>query len=119
MVTTTVPGVAAKNWPAEKTASSNQGVGFIGGAAATGGGDDGTCQGLRGVVGGDADGVVDQLGLGVEHHWAGVDLGQRQPGRYRPVRRERRVESGLAGVHLGIDGVDHRVGQHDGGSWFR
>ena len=56
---------------------ADQGVGFVVGAGVAGGGDDRTRQGLCGVERGDADGVVDQLGLGVEDLLAGVDLGQR------------------------------------------
>ena len=56
---------------------ADQGVGFVVGAGVAGGGDDRTRQGLGGVERGDADGVVDQFGLGVEDLLAGVDLGER------------------------------------------
>ena len=56
---------------------ADQGVGFVVGAGVAGGGDDRTRQGLCGVERGDADGVVDQFGLGVEDLLAGVDLGER------------------------------------------
>src|SRR6478752_2489191 len=56
---------------------ADQGVGFVVGAGVAGGGDDRPGQGLCGVERGDADGVVDQFGFGVEDFLAGVDLGQR------------------------------------------
>jgi hypothetical protein len=56
---------------------ADEGVGFVVGAGVAGGGEDRTGQRLCGVVGGDADGVVDQFGFGVEDLLAGVDLGQR------------------------------------------
>ena len=56
---------------------ADQGVGFVVGAGVAGGGDDRTRQRLCGVERGDADGVVDQFGFGVQDLLAGVDLGQR------------------------------------------
>ena len=56
---------------------ADQGVGFVVGAGVAGGGDDRARQGLGGVERGDADGVVDQFGFGVEDLLAGVDLGER------------------------------------------
>ena len=39
-------------------------------------------------------------------------------GRGHPTgeRGQGRLEGGLGGVHVGVDGVDHRVGEHGGGS---
>ena len=98
---------------------ADQGVGLVVGAGVAGGGEDRTGKGLRGVERGDADGVVDQFGLGVEHLLAGVDLGERDSGGDRLVRGQRRVECGFGGVDLGVDGVDHRVGQQHRGSRLR
>ena len=70
---------------------ADQGVGFVGGAGVAGAGEDRMRKGLRGVEGGDADGVVDQFGLGVEDLLAGVDRGERQPGRDRLVLGQCRV----------------------------
>src|SRR5271166_1089765 len=95
---------------------ADQGVRFIVAAGVAGVGEDRTRQRLRGVERGDADGVVDQFRFGVEDLLAGVDLGERQPGGERLVGGQCRVEGGLGGVHVGVDGVDHRVGEHGGGS---
>jgi len=56
---------------------ADQGVGFVGGAAVAGVGEDGPREGLRGVVGGDPDGVVDQFGFGVQDLLAGVGIPPR------------------------------------------
>jgi hypothetical protein len=54
--------------------------------------------------------ALDQFVFGVEHLLAGVDLRERDPGGNRLVGGECGVEGGLGGVHVGVDGVDHRVG---------
>ena len=58
---------------------ADQGVGFVVAAGVAGAGDDRARKGLRGVERGDADGVVDQFGLGVEDLLAGwtCDNGSR------------------------------------------
>ena len=47
----------------------DQGVGFVVGAAVAGGGGDGARECSGGVVGGDADGVVEEFGFGVDDGW--------------------------------------------------
>lgn len=73
---------------------ADQRVCFVVGAGVAG--VDADCSGQcgGGVERGDTDGVGDQLGLDVQDLLAGVDLGQRQPGRDLPVR-------GLGGVQVG------------------
>ncbi len=66
-------------------------VGVVGGARITGVGDDRAGQGSGRVVGGDADGVMDQFGVGVQHLLVGVDLGERKPGPFGSTFGSKRV----------------------------
>jgi len=81
---------------------ADQGVGFVACARAPGMNTDGSGQGDGGVERGDTDGVGDQLGLNVQDLLAGVDLGQRQPRRDRPV-------GGLASIHVRREALTTRM----------
>ena len=82
------------------------------GAGVAGAGEDRTSQGLRGVERGDADGTVDQLGLGVEVLLAGIDL-RRRDGAGSALCAAIAVSNTFSPLWTSaVDGVDHRVGQH-------
>jgi len=63
---------------------------------------------------GHADGVGEQLGLGVQDLLAWVDRGQWQAGRDRPVCGLGAVQVGLGPAEVGGEGVVGRVGDQHG-----
>ena len=65
----------------------------------------------------DADGVGDQLGLGVQDLLAGVDLVQWQAGRHRPVGALGAVQVGFGAAEVCGEGVVGLVGDQDGLAW--
>lgn len=89
---------------------ADQDVGFVGGAGVNGAGDGCECEGLRGVERGDADGMLDQFGFGVQCLLAGIDLCEREPGGDCLMRGERRcIECGFGGVDVGLPAAAERV----------
>jgi len=90
-----------------------EGVGFVAGAGVGRVQADVAGQGCHDPVGGDLDGVGDQLRLDVEDLLAWVDLGQGQPGRGRLVGLLRAGEVGLGLALLGGEVGEHGVGDGD------
>ena len=90
---------------------ADEGVGFVAGAGVAA--VQGAGQGGFGVVGGHPDGVGDLLDLGFQAHHVRGERAERDPGRGGRRSLVRFVEFAVGGLHGGVQGVDHLVGDGD------